>query len=199
MKNGWMIWNVVLTIACGFLLFRQFSHGKTTTIPSHKQLEDKDCKFRMAYFEMDSVSANYEMVKQVKAELAKKEEEGNAEIDAMSKQYQSRFRYYQDLAREGKLSQTQSDSASHELEALSDNIKQRRQQLDQDYNEVMVRKQNDIKSKIEEYLKEYNKNKNFSYIVSYEQGLFYYKDTIYNITSDVVRGLNEAYKAQVKR
>jgi outer membrane protein len=199
MKNGWIIWNVVLTIVCGFLLFRQFSHGKTATIPSHKQLEDKDCKFRMAYFEMDSVSANYEMVKQVKAELAKKEEEGNAEIDAMSKQYQSRFRYYQDLAREGKLSQTQSDSASHELEALSDNIKQRRQQLDQDYNEVMVRKQNDIKSKIEEYLKEYNKTKNFSYIVSYEQGLFYYKDTIYNITSDVVRGLNEAYKAQVKR
>ena len=200
MKNGLIIWNIVLTLAAGFLLYKQFGNAPRAhnTITSNK-LEDKDCKFRMAYFEMDSVSANYEMVKQVKAELAKKEEEANAEMDELSKRFQSRFKYFQDQARDGKLSQTQSDSANQELKRMDDDIKLRRQQLDQDYNDLMVRKQNEIKGKIEEYLKEYNKSKNFSYIVSYEQGLFYYKDTIYNITGDVVKGLNESYKAQAKK
>jgi outer membrane protein len=52
----------------------------------------------------------------------------------------------------------------------------------------------ELKNKIEEFLKEYNKTKNYSYIVSYEQGIFYYKDTVYNITSEVISGLNEIYK-----
>ena len=51
-----------------------------------------------------------------------------------------------------------------------------------------------MKKKIEDFLTEYNKDKNYSYIVSYEQGLFYYKDTAYNITDDVIKGLNEQYK-----
>jgi outer membrane protein len=200
MKNGLIIWNVVLSVIAGFLLFRQFapSRYKGDKVLTHK-LEDKDCKFRMAYFEMDSVSANYEMVKQVKAELSKKEEEGNAEMDGLSKRLQSRLTYFQDQAREGKLSQTQSDSVNQELNRMNEDLKLRRQQLDQEYNDLMVRKQNEIKGKIEEYLKEYNKAKNFSYIVSYEQGLFYYKDTIYNITADVVKGLNESFKASAKR
>lgn len=77
-------------------------------------------------------------------------------------------------------------------------MRNRKQQLDQDYNDLMVRRQNDIKSKIETFLKEYNKSKHYSYIVSYEQGLFYYKDTAYNITADVVKGLNEFYKSGKK-
>ena len=60
----------------------------------------------------------------------------------------------------------------------------------------MMRRMKDVKTKIENFLKEYNKTKNYSYIVSYEQGLFYYKDTAYNITSDVIRGLNEMYKSK---
>jgi outer membrane protein len=58
----------------------------------------------------------------------------------------------------------------------------------------MVRKQNEIKTKIEAFLKEYNKTMNYSYIISYEQGLFYFKDTAYNITADVVKGLNLQHK-----
>ena len=53
-------------------------------------------------------------------------------------------------------------------------------------------------SKIEAYLQEYNKNHNYTYIVSYEQGLFYYKDSVNNITADLIKGLNERYKPSSK-
>jgi outer membrane protein len=62
-----------------------------------------------------------------------------------------------------------------------------------------MRRQNEIKAKIEEYLREYNNASAYTYIVSYEPGLFYYKDTAYNITADLVKGLNERYKPAAKK
>jgi len=53
----------------------------------------------------------------------------------------------------------------------------------------------DIRKKIEDYLKEYNKTKGFNYIISYEANSFIYiRDTAYNITDDLVNGLNAEYK-----
>jgi len=198
MRNGLIIWNVVLTLVIGFLLFKQFGtgskNGKSTTKADTKAVTD-DGQFRMAYFEMDSIAANFEMVKEIKAELSKKEEDISREMETLARNFQQKYIYYQNLAREGKLSQAQSDSATEEIKRMDDQMKLRKQQLDQQYNDYMALRQNDIKTKIEAFLKEYNKKKNFSYIVSYEQGLFYYKDTIYNITADVIKGLNESYKS----
>ena len=201
MKKGWLIWNVVLTLVAGFLLIRQFSsHGKKAGPAKDTHQTDVGTgNFGMAYFEMDSVAANFQMVKEVKAELSKKEEEINAELDGLSKKYQQKYVYYQHLAQDGKLSQAQLDSASMEMKHMDDDIKYRKQQRDQEYTDLMARKQNEVKTKIETFLKDYNKNKNYSYIVSYEQGLFYFKDTAYNITADVIRGLNEMYKSSAKK
>ena len=52
----------------------------------------------------------------------------------------------------------------------------------------------DIKKKIEEYLKDYNKDKNYTYILSYEPDFIFLRDTTLNITPDLVKGLNAAYK-----
>ena len=53
----------------------------------------------------------------------------------------------------------------------------------------------DIIKRIETFLKEYNKEKVYSFIFEYEpNSLIYYKDTTYNITIDVIAGLNAAYK-----
>jgi outer membrane protein len=40
----------------------------------------------------------------------------------------------------------------------------------------------------------YNKNKEFAYIFSSNPDLMYYKDTAYDITADIVKGLNAEYK-----
>ncbi|MGQ0738530.1 MAG: OmpH family outer membrane protein [Bacteroidota bacterium] len=196
MKNGMLIWNVLLSLAVAVLLVLHFgSSGKK----SGDEISGSDTlrgsgQFRMAYFEMDSVAANFDLVKDVKTELAKKEDDINREVDLLTRNFQQKYKYYQDQALAGSLTQAQGDAASAEMKKLEDDIKTRKQQLDQEYNDLMVRKQNEIKTKIEAFLKEYNKAKNYSYIISYEQGLFYFKDTAYNITADVVKGLNQQHK-----
>ena len=48
------------------------------------------------------------------------------------------------------------------------------------------------------YLKDYNKQRNYSYIFAYDPSSFIYnKDTIYNITYDLIQGLNAAYKKEM--
>jgi outer membrane protein len=196
MKNGLLIWNVVLTLATGFLLVKQFGGSKGTkgnSKPSASDSSGTQESFRIAYFEMDSIASNFGLVKDLRKELQSREDAINTEMNNRSRAMQQKFDYYQKLAQAGNLSETQSDVASKEMKSMDDEMKNRRQQLDQEYNNFMVTRQNEIKTKIEDFLKDYNKRKNYSYIVSYEQGLFYYKDTAYNITADVVKGLNEKY------
>lgn len=201
MPRGLLIWNILLTLVAGYLLVMQFgSGGKKSGKGSGNDADslNNSGQFRMAYFEMDSVASNFDLVKEVKAELNKKEEDINRQIEALSKNLQQKYKYYQNQAESGSMTQVQMDAAGADIKKMDDDIKARKLQLDQEYNDLMVRRQGEIKTKIEAFLKDYNKTRNYSYIISYEQGLFYFKDTAYNITADVVKGLNEWYKPAKK-
>ncbi len=201
MKNGLLVWNIILTLVAGYLLIMHFKPGKKNSTSGNFHPSDTanfNKQFRIAYFEMDSIAANAQLVKDVVSELEKKEMEITSELDGLTKSLQEKFNYYQNLAQAGNLSEEQSQAASQEMKQMDDKMKNRKQQLDQEYTDLKTRRQNEIKSRIENFLKEYNKDKNFSYIVSYEQGLFYYKDTLYNITADLVKGLNASSKSGKK-
>lgn len=201
MKNGLLIWNLALTLGCGYLFFAHFT-GKKPGASSKGASRDGQSgtaekgAFKIAYFEMDSLAANFDMVRELKSEMLKREESINGEIERMSKSLQQKFNYYQQQATSGSLNQEQSEEASRVMKNMDDEIKNRKQTLDSEYSDFVMRRQNEIKTKIESFLKEYNKEKDYSYIVSYEQGLFYYRDTAYNITADVIKGLNASYKTK---
>jgi outer membrane protein len=197
MKNGLLVLNIILAVAVGYLLITHFTAGKSSRITSKASGNDSianSSPFRIAYFEMDSVESNYQMVKDVKAELSKKESEMSNQLDKLGQQFQQKYNYFQGQAQAGKMNQTESESASLELKNLDDQIKNRKQALDQEYNDLVMRRMKDVKTNIEDFLKDYNKDRRYTYIVSYEQGLFYFKDSTYNVTADVVKGLNELYK-----
>ncbi|HEY6504961.1 MAG TPA: OmpH family outer membrane protein [Chitinophagaceae bacterium] len=199
MKNGLLIWNVVLTVVTGYLLFTQFSPAKKSDPVVKSAGKDSSLvslPFRIAYFEMDSIENNFQVVKNVKAEISKKEDEINSELNNLAKNLQQRYNYFQGQAQSGAMSDAQKEAASQELKEMDDRMKNRKQALDQAYNEFVATRMNDIKTKIEDFLKEYNKDKRYTYIIAYEQGLFYYKDAAYNITEEVLKGLNEFYKSK---
>ncbi|MBL7741166.1 MAG: OmpH family outer membrane protein [Chitinophagaceae bacterium] len=201
MKNGLLIWNVVLTLVAGYLLFNQFSAPKHPASVQGKVASNDSTAsgmpFRIAYFEMDSVENNFQMVKDVKAEISKKEEAINMELDRMDRAYKTKVGGYQNQAQ--SMTQAESEQATQDVMQMQERMKATKQSLDQDYNDFLTRKMKDVKTKIEDFLKEYNKTKNYSYIIVYEQGLFYYKDTAYNITADVIKGLNEMYSGKAKK
>jgi outer membrane protein len=194
MKNGLLVWNVVLTIIAGYLLFIHFSKKSNTVIPVRSSNENLQLAspFRIAYFEVDSVENNLDMAKDIRAEINKKDEEYNNSLSEINWTYQKKVQEYQQKS--STMTQTDYEKAQIELKQLEESLKGRKQELDNQYQDFVTRRNLKVKKKIEDFLAEYNKTKKYSYIVAYEQGLFYYKDTVYNITNDLIRGLNLDYK-----
>lgn len=196
MKNGLLIWNIVLTLLVGYLVIDKFSSGKGKTSGPNSSQNDSTTlasSTRIAYFEMDSVASKFEEVKQLKAELTKKEEDNNKELNTLTQQFRDRYNYYQKKAEEGTLTEAQSIAAGEEMKQMEENLKNRKTKLEQEYNDFYMRRQNDIKAKIESFIKDYNKNGRYTYVVSDDPGLFYYQDTTFNITNAVIEGLNKLY------
>lgn len=199
MKNGLLILNVILLIAVGVLFYLHFSKpSKTVTTTTGTQLSGTPdtgtigSGGRIAYIEMDSVENASILIKNVRNELARREEAMSNEMSGLEKKYRNRAT---ELGAQAQtMNQVQSEAAQKEMFQLEQQIRGRKQELDQLYQNLYMDKMKDVKSKIETFLKEYNKDKKYTYILAYDPGIFYYKDSAYNITSDVIKGLNDRYK-----
>jgi outer membrane protein len=192
MNRGLIILNVLLLIGVGVLFYLHFASPKASAIKTiEKPLvkNDKDC--RIAYFEMDSVENSFTLFKDVKNELTREEDRMNNEMASLEKKYRYKITQYQSQAQ--TMTQVQSEMANRDVLQMQETIKGKKQELDSKYQDLYMRKSREVKSKIEDYLKEYNNQKGYAYIVVYEPGLIYYKDTLYNITPDVIKGLNARY------
>lgn len=195
MKNGLLVLNFVLLIAVGILFYFHFSSNKTPvakTTGTSVVAQPSNGSCRMAYFIMDSVESSFAMVKEVKSELNKKEDAITNELSRMDRDYRSKAAQYQ--AQAVNMNQTQSESAQKDMMQTQQSMQTRKQQMEQEYQDYQMRKLKEVRTRIEDFLKDYNKSRTYSYIVSYEPGMIYYKDSAYNITGDVVKGLNELYK-----
>src|SRR5688500_16138560 len=124
MKNGLLIWNSILTLAVVFLLVKQLGSGKKTTTNtgniSSENTFKNDGQFRIAYFEMDSVAAHFDLVKDLKTELGSKEEAINSEMARLSKNLQEKYNYYQTLFKNAKLTPKQEKAAKRQLDGLTE-------------------------------------------------------------------------------
>ncbi len=194
MKNGMLALNVVLLVAVGVLFYLHFSSkgGNPKVDTTVKGAPSSQASgFKIAYFEMDSLEASFAMVNDVKVELGKKEAAINGELSRMEKSYQTKIAQYQQQG--ASMNQVQSEAAQRDVMQMQQNMQSRKQALDQEYQDFHMRKMKDVKSRIETFLADYNATKGYNYIFANDQGLFYYKDTAYNITADVIKGLNGLY------
>ncbi|MDQ3278435.1 MAG: OmpH family outer membrane protein, partial [Bacteroidota bacterium] len=169
MKNVSLILNVVLLVAVGILFYLHFS-GKNTTQTKSASLQkgvtatpDQSGDFRIAYFEMDSINNNFVLIRNVKSELSREEEKINSELTRLQKAYNDRITHYQGQQQQG-MSQVESEKANRDILQLQDKIRSTKQEMEQRYQDLYMRKMQDVKSKVEEYLKDYNKDKGYAYI-----------------------------------
>lgn len=92
------------------------------------------------------------------------------------------------------MSQEQAGTVQQQLMQKQKRIQDREQSMGLDMQDATFKKMQDVNKKIEDFLKQYNTDKGYSYILAYSPGTIYYKDSTYDITNDVLKGLNEAYK-----
>ena len=197
MKNASLILNVVLLVAVAVLFYLHFSSDKKTEqVKGSSSVQTSAAvpkgEFRIAYFEMDSISNSFAMVKDVKNELSKEEERINNQLAGLQRKYNDKLVQLQNSQQAN--SQVQSADLQREVIQLQNDFAAEKQQMNQKYQDKYMRRMQEVKTKVEDFLREYNRTKGFTYIFAYEPGFMFYRDSAYNITSDLIRGLNEQYK-----
>ena len=95
------------------------------------------------------------------------------------------------------MTQAEGEAAQREYAQMQQKYQQRQVSLEQDLKKHQIELMTTVRNKIENYLKEYNKQKGYAFILSYEPGfMLYYKDSVYDITDDVINGLNSEYQQE---
>jgi outer membrane protein len=195
MRNIVMVPGLLALLLTGVLFYVVYHKSQPTADPvsNTKGNQLSGSNFRMAYFDTDSLEAHYQYFKDVLEQVKGKENEMNAELNSMEKGYQKKIIEWQKNAK--TMTQTENEQAQQEYTQMQQNYQTRKQSLQESLLKHNEDLKADIRKKIEDYLKEYNKEKGFNYIISYETNSFIYiRDTAYNITEDLVAGLNAAYK-----
>ena len=186
---SWVV-NGILALAVIILFVLHFNTNSTPV----KSAAMATGGTKIAYFEIDSIQNNYEFFKEVKSALQLKDMENAKQLTSLKNAFASK---YQDLQKNGQyLSQAEIGSRQQELAQLEKNYTNKEQQLAQELQEESFKRLQEVKKKIENFLIQYNKDKTFAYIFSSNPDLMYYKDTAYDITSDIVAGLNKEHKTK---
>ena len=195
MRNIAMVPGLLALLLTGVLFYVIYHKPQPASVivSSTKGNQPPGNNFRMAYFDTDSLEAHYQYFKDVLEQVKGRENEMNAELNSMEKGYQKKITEWQKNAK--TMTQTENEQAQQEYAQMQQNYQARKQSLQESLLKHNEDLKADIRKKIEDYLKEYNKEKGYNYIISYEANSFIYvRDTAYNITDDLVAGLNAAYK-----
>jgi outer membrane protein len=150
--------------------------------------------FKIAYFDLDTLQDRYEFMKDVKNEAVDRENAMNQDLARRDRENQQQVEEWR--KRGNTMTQAEVEEANQKLQSMQQEFATHKQDLEQNLYKFEEDKRTKIRKAIEDFIKEYNKGKNFAYIIAYDNAnsIIYNKDTLYNITNDLVNGLNADYK-----
>ncbi len=201
MKKLPLILNIVLFLAVAVLFYFQFSSpGKAVKEQSGTFYSPDTSGFVIAYIEFDTILMNYEMFIDLQDELMKKQTKAEAELNSKLQSWEKRAADYQDKMSKGLITRTNAMQIEQNLGQEQQDIIQLRDQMTRQLAEEATVMERQVRYAIVEFLEEYNKDKNFKYILGKSFGSnVMYASTSLDISSEVLEGLNKKYQEQEKK
>ena len=198
MKNISTLLSVLCLLLVGVLFYLHFNHQEEVKKrrAENDALRKTASGVTIAYFEMDSVENNLEFVKDAMEKFKIKEQQMNTQLNGLKTNYQKRISEWNQKG--ANMSQSESENAQREYNQMNENYATQKQKLEMELQDLQFKMAQEMNKTIEDYLKKYNRDKDYSYIMASQPGLIYYKDTVYNITRDLISGLNAEYKSKKK-
>jgi outer membrane protein len=197
MKNLSAILGIVALALIGVLFYLHFTHVEELKKVSTAASKKTQTSFSIAYFDIDSLQAHYESYQTALDAMKRKESSANQELQNLKARHQKRF---MEIQQKGPtMSQAEGEAANRELGIMEQTYRQRESDLMKNLQNEQIELINGLRKEIEDYLDVYNKDNRFAYVFSYQPGfIIYYKDSVYNITNDLVQGLNSSSKNKKK-
>lgn len=205
MKNLSLIFNAVLSVAVIILFYLHFSSQnkqkeEVAAAPVVKRISTGNAVApNILYVNSDSLWNNYEYVKKEKGDLEKEKLRLENQWQAKAKTLEKEIYDFQVKAQQGAITQEEGQRKEAELMQKQQELLQLKEELSAQLLNKEQEKNEVLQKAITEYLRKYNMDKNFSYVLGYTLGggILYANDSL-DITSEVIDGLNKEYKEKNK-
>jgi outer membrane protein len=198
MKNILPAITAILAVLVGVLFYLHFkNHSQIDKINTKVAGNDTAANrpLKIAYVDLDSIQEKYDYYREKMTEFEKKKEGADRDLNNSFQRIENeRIAFVQ---KGNAITQVEAEAFQRDYARKMQNLEQQKANMERQIQEEGIKTMEELKKKINAFLTNYNTTKNYSYIFSYSSGInvLFYKDTAYNITNEVVDGLNQAYKA----
>ena len=148
----------------------------------------------MAYVDLDSIQIHYDYYKERTSEFEKKRDAVDRDLNSAYQKIENERISF--LQKGNNISQIEAENFQRDYSRKMQSLEGQKRSLENQMQEEGIKTMEELKKKINDFLGDYNKSRGYSYIFSYSSGInvLFYKDTTYNITREVIDGLNEAHR-----
>ena len=155
-------------------------------------------ELKIAYVEVDSIMTQYQFCKDYKQILTKKGQNIQATIEKKGQALQTAAANFQQKVQQNAYTREQAQ-AIH-LQKQDQDLQALQQRLSVEFQTEQDKFNVALHDSIQNYLARYNKDKKYSIIFSKSGDNLLYADKAYDITAEIIAGLNKAYKpAAIKK
>ncbi len=205
MKNLSLALSIISLIGVASLFVMRNSDGSKSKSPkliTSDQLNAKEIDLsgaKIAFVDIDTLEANYDYFKKRKDEFESRQKQIDAELEKMANSLQTDYIALQKKAQNGELTQTEGEAAQQRLMKRQEELELKRQNLGSKYLKDQETFNKEVHDELYSYIEEYNVDKGYDYILSYSKdGSILYANQIHNITTDIIKGMNERKKNKSK-
>ena len=194
MKNTSLVLIIILFIAVAGIYILHFSGNKANGSGKSDTNDGASSELKIAYVKVDSLIVNYEFAQEMQDNFTKQQQAFTQEYGDKRNRFESQAAAFQEkVQRGGFLTQ---ESAMQERNRLMGE-EQQINKLDQELSTKLSQIQNDNNKQLLDslinYLKVYNKDKKYSYILN--SGDILIGDESHNITKEVLVNMNTRYSS----
>ena len=154
---------------------------------------------KIAYIEVDSIMSQYKFCKEYSLILENKSQNIQNTVNAKGRSLQAAAAKFQQDIQNNKYTQQQAEAVQAGLQKQNADLQALQQRLGAEFQAETEKFNKALRDSIQHYLAVYNKDKKFSLILSKAGDNILYADKTYDITNEVIAGLNKAYKPVAKK
>lgn len=190
----------LLSAASLALLLTVSSCANKSTEENAENFSDSCGGIRIAYVELDTLMNQYQLYKDyseilnkkgnnIQKTLVEKQKAFETHAASMQKKYESN----------GFTTRDELERAQNKLQEEQNSIQELAERLNNEFNMEQARINEEARDSIQMFLKSYNKTKKYDYVMIKAGDNLLIANPKYNITNDVIKGLNKRYKPNPER
>ncbi len=159
----------------------------------------KEGDIRIAYVEVDSLTMHYKFCQDFTNIFEKKKQDIKKTLEEKESELQTAVSQFQLDIQSNKYTFEQAQAIQDDLQKQNADLQTLQQRLYQEFQTETDKYNNALRDSIQNYLKVFNKDNKYTLIFSKAGDNILYADKTYDITHEVIVGLNESYKGMIPK